>query len=148
MYPEGRHSTKRQLNNSRRILIPGVVLGRISPWVWASGPSYVGAGEGEEEGAGVGYIHQVGRWVPRYLTVVLRLPYITSLLLLHPSSSHKVLVHLLFLYSSSSPPPLSSSLPSSPSSLLLAAELEKRSHRPCVVAGIPGADFICRMSTS
>lgn len=26
--------------------------------------------------------------------------------------------------------------------------LSKRSHRPRVVAGIPGADFICRMSTS
>ena len=27
-------------------------------------------------------------------------------------------------------------------------EISKRSHRPRVVAGIPGADFICRMSTS
>ena len=27
-------------------------------------------------------------------------------------------------------------------------DLSKRSHRPRVVAGIPGADFICRMSTS
>lgn len=97
-----------------------------------------------------GYHGTASRYIARlYQTVVLRLPYITSedrgagsVVLVAPARPGVL---------SRSVSPLTSEIDEEEARRRPRGRAErssKRSHRPRVVAGIPAADFICRMSTS